>query len=241
MLSEKILVIDDELKVIKSIKMALVEYEIIEFRNGNDAIKYLKNPNEINLVLLDVMMPSINGMDVLKAIKENKKDMIVILMTAFASKDVAIQAIRNRADDFIEKPFDISELKEKIHVHLKEITKTKYQLKGSNEQIDRIKRFIERNYKNANLDFISNELCLSSKYLSRMFSQKNKQGFREYKLQIKIGRAKELLKETHLNVYEISIELGYQNAESFMRIFKRQTKLTPSQFRKKSRNVASLN
>jgi len=233
MISEKIVVIDDDPRVIKSIKLALPVYEFIDFSNGEDALTYLRKPNNINIVLLDFMMPKMDGISTLSEIRKFMDNVGVILMTGYGSKDVVIDALRNRADDFIEKPFQIVELKEKIHSILKEKLRFQNLRKDKNNQVDRIKRFIERNCNNVNLDYIASEMCLSSKYVSRFFNQNNELNFREYKLQIKMDRAKSLLTKTHLDVCEIAIELGYQNPESFMRIFKRITKMTSTQYRKK--------
>ena len=240
MLSEKIVLIDDDPRIHKSIQLGLPEYEVIDFDNGEKALAYLKKPNETHLVLLDVMLPRMNGIDVLAEIKKVKKDMGVIMLTGFASKDVVLDALRNRADDFIEKPIQMPELKEKIHTILKEKLGAQNLRRDKNNQVDRIKCFIERNYSNVKLDFIANEMCLSPKYVSRFFNQKNDTTFREYKLQTKMVRARTLLTTTHLDVGEIAIELGYQNPESFMRIFKRINHMTPTQYRKKEgkrRNV----
>lgn len=233
MLSEKILAVDDDERVIKSIKISLEEYEIMSFSRGEEVLEFLKDPNEINLILLDVMMPGMDGISVLNEIKTLYPDISVIIMTAYGSLDVAVQALRHHADDFIEKPFDVDDLKNKIHT----ILKKKEQMSGiSNNKahsVDRIKRFIERNHKNASLEFIASEMCLSSKYVSRMFNEKCGFSFRDYKVKVKMDIAKSLLENSSFNITEISLKLGYQNPESFMRIFKRITELTPMQYRKK--------
>ncbi|MCA9399850.1 MAG: response regulator, partial [Candidatus Omnitrophica bacterium] len=94
MLSEEIVVIEDDPRIVRSLEMMLPEYEMVHFSNGKDALEYLVKPNLINLVLLDVMLPGMNGLSVLKQIKEANKDIAVIMMTAFGSMDVAIQALR---------------------------------------------------------------------------------------------------------------------------------------------------
>lgn len=233
MISEKIVVIDDDPRVIRAIRLRLTEYELVEFNQGEEAIDYLQKPNEINLVLLDVRMSGMDGLSVLSEIRKIKKDIGVILMTAYSTKDILIQALRNHADDFIEKPFEAEELREKIRLILKKKLFSHNLRRNNNTQVDRIKRFVERNYNNATLEFIAEEMCLSPKYVSRFFNQKAKYGFRKYKLQIRMNRAKHLLEKTCLNVNEIAVELGYQNPESFMRIFKRLVELTPSEYRKK--------
>ncbi len=234
MLSETIVVIDDDERVIQSLELALSEYEVVGFEKPKEAMVYLRKPNEVSLVLLDVMMPKVNGINILQEIKSLKTDLSVIMITAYGSKDVVMQALRNKADDFIEKPFDIKEIRQKIKEHLSK--KLKFSTYGvtQNLHVERIRRFIDRNYNNVNLDEIASQMCLSPKYISRLFNRVNDIDFRDYKVQVKIKRAKDLLVNTSLSVHDISNDLGYQNPESFMRIFKQKVKLTPMQYRKKS-------
>ncbi|MBL8012516.1 MAG: response regulator transcription factor [Candidatus Omnitrophica bacterium] len=231
MISEKIVVIDDDERIAKSFRIAFPEYEIISFDDGRKALEYLARPNESNMVFLDVMMPKMNGLSVLAEIRKLKKDFGVVLMTAFASKDIAIEALRNHADDFIEKPFQIPDVKDKIRQILKVKLHDQNLRQDKGNQVERIKHFVQRNYSEAKLDYVASELCLSPKYISRIFSREHSMNFRNYKLQIRMDRAKELLRTTKLNVSEIALDLGYQNPESFMRIFKRMIKMTPSKYR----------
>ncbi len=231
MLSEKIMVVDDDSRVIRSIKVGLAEYEIIDFSNAQDALNYLRKPHEINLILMDVMMPGMNGVNALHEVKKINKNIAVIMLTAYGSMDIAVQALRYQASDFLEKPFELEELKHKIHTILKNNQYLRNEPVNSDNKITRIKRFIERNQSQVSLKDIANELCLSPKYISRMFNDKHGSTFREYKLKIKMDIAKSLLKNSSYNINEISLQLGYQNAESFMRIFKRIEKKTPMEYR----------
>jgi len=233
MLSDKIVVIDDDPKVIQAIKMILREYEIYEFHDANKAIDYLKRPNEFSAVLLDIYMKEVNGIDILKEIKGMEKKMPVIIMTAFGSKDIVLEALRGKADDFIEKPFNVAELRDKIRALLK--TQSHFQNLDRHNRMERIKRFIERNCDNISLEHIAEELCLSPKYISRLFRSHDIGCFRDFKVKVKIDKAKSLLSESSFTVCQIADMLGYQNAESFMRIFKRTTQLTPTQYRVKYR------
>jgi YesN/AraC family two-component response regulator len=234
MISERIVVVDDDPRVVKSLRLGFPEYEFIDFDNGEDALTYLKKPNTINLVLLDVMMAKIDGLTVLSRIRESKKDIAVVIMTAYGSNDIVIQALRSQANDYIEKPFTIQEMKERISAILKARSYQQNLRSDKDDQVNRIKRYIKRNYENVNLKFIAEELCLSPRYVSRLFNKKSKIKFRAYKLKVKMDRAQELLTRTRLTISEIAIQLGYQNPETFMRMFKRLMKLTPTQYRQKS-------
>ncbi|MFH0754787.1 MAG: AraC family transcriptional regulator [Candidatus Omnitrophota bacterium] len=95
----------------------------------------------------------------------------------------------------------------------------------------RLRLFTDMNFSHVALKDLANEICLSEKYVSRVFKKENDVNFREYKIGLKIERAKALLKKTAYPVYKISGILGYRNPETFMRIFKRKTSFTPLQYR----------
>ncbi|MCK5214004.1 MAG: response regulator [Candidatus Omnitrophica bacterium] len=233
MISEKIAVIDDDPRVIKSLKMALTEYEIIDFTDSKKAVVFFQKLRDINLILLDVMMPGIDGISALEEIKKTNKDTAVIIMTAYSSQDIAVQALVNHADDFIEKPFNMDILKDKIRGFLRQRFYFNKNVADREYKVERIKSFIQRNYNEVTLDIIAEEMCLSSKYVSRMFKEQTGMSYRDFYIEAKMEAAKQMLKNTAFNVDEISYQLGYQNPESFMRIFKSKMRLTPSQYREK--------
>ncbi|HNX82312.1 MAG TPA: response regulator [Candidatus Omnitrophota bacterium] len=234
---EKILLVDDDKDFRYLFHDYLEGYDIIEASSGDDALAILKRPNEIDLVVLDVVMPGISGTDVLKEIKKANPDLSVIILTAYGSKDMAVEALRSHADDFIEKGKDMNSAKDIIDAVLEKkkggVDGEPSNVKG---KIEKVKRFIERNcFKKITLIDAAASVCLSPKYLSRLFKQSVKMGFSDYKLKIKIAKAKQLLVKANYNINQLSDKLGYQNAESFIRQFKRFTGLTPTAFRKKNK------
>lgn len=236
MISEKIVVVDDDVRVIQSFKIAFPEYEIIEFTDSEEAVSFFKKTRDIHLVLLDVMMPGLDGLEVLEEIRSINKDIAVIIMTAYGSQDVAIRALQNHADDFVEKPFKVEILKDKIRKLLRQRFYFKEDVDGDAYKVERIKNYVRRNYNFVSLEAVADEMCLSSKHISRMFKSQTGMSFRDYYLNERVAVAKKMLQETSLSVNEISYKLGYQNAEAFMRMFKRKTALTPSDFREGRRN-----
>jgi len=111
----KIVIADDEKRMIDSLKILLGNqgYDIETFLNGRDALQYLET-NECDLVLMDVMMPVMNGFEALTRMKVHHPDITVIIMTGQASIDSAITALRNGAYDYLSKPFDFDELMKKL-------------------------------------------------------------------------------------------------------------------------------
>ncbi len=104
-----VLVVDDELENIAPLIFYLEEskrYEIFQYSDGYKAIEAIKQRG-VDVVLSDVRMPDMSGYEILKWIKSNYPDIIVIMMTGFGSVDDAMMAIRLGAFDYLSKPFDI--------------------------------------------------------------------------------------------------------------------------------------
>ena len=236
-MSFNILLVDDDKEFREEFCDLFQDYEIIEAPNGEEALRLLKKPNEIDLVILDEVMSGLRGTQVLKAIKKIAPDLGIIILTGYSSKDVAVEALKGRADDYIEKPINLSKTREIIERVLSfRKTKTGAYPDSIKGKIERVKYFLERNYhKKVLLTDAAELVFLSPKYLSRIFRQDTGMRFSEYKLRIKTKKAKELLKKTHYNIDQISDKLGYQNTESFIRIFKGLTDTTPTRYRNKTK------
>ncbi len=234
---EKILVVDDDDDFREELKDSLENYEIVEASSGAEAIKLLGRANEIALVILDVNLPGIMGTEVLREMKKTDPNLGIIILTGYSSKDVAIDALKGHADDYIEKPIDINKFKEVIeNVLSARRGETNINICGLKGKVEKIKQFIENNWQRKTyLEDAAHTVCLSPKYLSRIFKQQTGKNFSEYKLTIKVQKAKYLLVKTGYNVNQVSDKLGYENTESFIRQFKKIAGCTPTSFRKKKR------
>lgn len=113
--TQTILIADDEENVRKLLAIILEEsgYQVIWAKNGKEAIEKF-NAHPIDLVLLDIRMPEIDGLQVLKLLKETHKDLPIILMTAYAGVDTAVEALKAGAFDYIVKPFDLDDIQKLI-------------------------------------------------------------------------------------------------------------------------------
>lgn len=233
---DKILIVDDDFELRSELKDFLQGFEVVEAPDGEGALRLLKRANEIGLVILDVMMPGVNGIDVLNEIKRTDPSLRVVILTGHSSKDVAIEALKGHADDYLEKPVDPRRLEEIVEKLLENTgNKTDVNAAGIKGKIEKVKLFVERNcYKKISLNEAAQSVCLSPKYLSRIFKKNTGKGFSEYRLRIKIEKSKELLAKTAYNVNQITEKLGYENAESFIRQFKKFTGFTPTEYRKKA-------
>lgn len=131
-----ILVVDDEAIIRDLCARTLKGYHILQAENGQKALRILDH-NKVDLVLADVMMPVMNGLDLLQKIKERDPGQLVIVMTGYADKDIILRALKAHADDFINKPINLLQLKTSIANALEK--KALYQELVQLKQLDRIK------------------------------------------------------------------------------------------------------
>jgi two-component system, NtrC family, response regulator PilR len=113
--SARVLVVDDErsMRELLSIVLRREGYEVTLAENGGAAIHQLES-GRFDLLISDVKMPDMSGVEVLRAAKRIDQDILGIMITAFASADTAIEAMRLGAHDYLSKPFDVDELKIKV-------------------------------------------------------------------------------------------------------------------------------
>jgi CheY-like chemotaxis protein/glycine cleavage system H lipoate-binding protein len=107
-----ILVVDDDLSVCKSVAAVFKNESctVDTVNNGEDALEKVKEKNYA-LVIVDLMMPGISGLDVIKKLKKNKPDLTVIMITGYPSIKTAVKAIKIGAYDYIPKPFTPGEIR----------------------------------------------------------------------------------------------------------------------------------
>ncbi len=111
-----ILVVDDELSMREFLKILLEKegYETITAQHGEKALKIIEE-REIHLVISDIRMPGMGGLELLGQVKQTQPDLPFVMITAFASPEDAVQAMKHGAYDYITKPFKLDEIKSIIH------------------------------------------------------------------------------------------------------------------------------
>jgi DNA-binding response OmpR family regulator len=111
----KILIVDDDRRINDLLEdiLTMEGYNVIKAFDGEEAIEVLDNIEDIDLVLLDVMMPKIDGWDLLAYIK-SRFDIKVLMLTALGDEEDEVKGIRSGADDFVVKPFKRGVLLERM-------------------------------------------------------------------------------------------------------------------------------
>lgn len=113
-----ILVCDDEAGVRESLKLILgKKYTLAYATNGEEAVNYIKAHNPA-LLIMDVKMPKMGGLEALRLIKRLKPKLPVLMATGYESSDVAVQAVHLGANDYLVKPYDREQVHAKVQALL---------------------------------------------------------------------------------------------------------------------------
>jgi len=128
-MAEKILAVDDEVDILQLIEMTLISdgFEVITASNGIEALEKARI-HMPDLILLDLMMPEMDGFEVIENLKQapEMRDIPVVMLTARAQAHERIEGLSAGADDYIVKPFELEELRLRIESILAHTRKTKY-------------------------------------------------------------------------------------------------------------------
>jgi YesN/AraC family two-component response regulator len=248
--SSQILIVDDDTGYVESLSDA---YRVVTIQAGRVAVERVKRRNDIDLAVIEYRLPDMSGIDVMKEIKDVAPSVLVIIVTAYGDEEVAVEAFRSGARDYLKKPFSISELSTKIDFYLAlrhaDQQRRKNILPGPStaaapgrpastvtpsqyHKIQQAVRFINDNYRtDICLDAVAGEACMSPSHFSRIFKKVMGLPYQDYLNGRRITKAKNLLRTSAQNVTEIAVSLGFADPTGFGRIFKKLTGHTPSAYR----------
>jgi len=131
-----LLVVDDEPIICQLCARALSNFAVIQASSGREALNQL-DQHDVDIILSDVMMPNLSGLELLRTVKQQQPDMAVILMTGYTDKDVILQALKAGADDFISKPINLLQLRTTVDKVLDKLMMRKEL--ASLKQLDKLK------------------------------------------------------------------------------------------------------
>jgi len=119
-MTEKILIIEDEEDLVKGLKLNLLDegYEVDYALNGKEGLEKALNEKP-DLILLDIMLPGMNGLEICKELRQKKMDIPILMLTAKGEEIDKVIGLEIGADDYISKPFSIRELLARVKAHLR--------------------------------------------------------------------------------------------------------------------------
>ena len=209
-----------------------------------------------DLILMDIEMPGMSGLDAARAILAQRPACRVIFVTAYSLFQYAHEAVHLGACDYLLKPVAPDELEASIRRAIRQIeTERKLEMlapvqpepdhtdsAGPEEPdssrnamvMDHVRRYLEDNYMfDISLDSVSEILHISPAYLSAQFKKYQKMNFLDCLTELRINAAKELLADPFRSSAEVASMVGYEDSSYFARAFKKRTGETPTQYRRR--------
>lgn len=195
------------------------------------------------ILLIDINMPHLNGLEAIEKIRRDRKEMKIIIISGYGEFSYAQKALELGVYSYLLKPIDYKNFKrvledamEDYTKRLWEINKLKDEDKGSN--LDVIE-YIKTNFtsKDFSLKRASDQLFLSSSYISKKVKEKTGENFTDYVGKLRLELASSLLinKDLEYSIKDISDTVGYSTQHYFSRAFKNHTGLSPIQYKNKYR------
>ncbi|MBN8047303.1 response regulator transcription factor [Paraclostridium bifermentans] len=210
--------------------------------NGKEAYELALNLKP-KVIISDIKMPIMGGIELTKKIKEVFPDIYVILLTNYAEFSYAKEAISCGVYEYLVKsdirPKELKEILDKVNESVKELEKNKVSKlqkestlseskDGYSKTIKKSIDYIHKNYKqHISLQDISNYVFLSHEYFSRLFKEEVGENFSSYLTNYRMKKAESLIKNTDMKISQIAIEVGYTNASYFSRSYKKFKGISP--------------
>ena len=243
----KVLVVEDEEMIRKGIVLtvdwAALDCVVVgEASNGEEALESVKRYDP-TLIITDLKMPKMDGIEMLRRLREQGNNAFVIILTAYDSFEYAQSALRLGAVDFLLKPFHDGELEQAVMAlrrrlepsaageevrlpipDLKKGDKSKYVL----EAMD----YIGTHYNDPSISVgtIAQHLGISEGHLSHTFKKETDYTLLNYLTRYRIHKAMELLRDCRLKVYEVAEQVGYRDITYFSTTFKKLVGVSPSEY-----------
>lgn len=210
-----------------------------QFLNGIDTLNFLKE-NEVDVIVTDVLMPGMSGIELAMKLStmEFKRKPKIIFYSAYDEFKYAQEAMKYGGNQYILKITPYDELIN-IFTMLKEELDKEFQMNREKPDIfedeDKIlhiiKEYIAEHISDVNLDLLAEKVYMSPPYVSRYFKAKTGVNFRDYLIESRMNKARQLLEDYQYNISEVSAMVGYSNPFNFTRTFKKMYGMTPKDYR----------
>ncbi|HZG83685.1 response regulator transcription factor [Paenibacillus sp.] len=239
----KLLLVDDEVEIRNGLSQYFpwseIGFELVgQCENGKKALDFMAE-KPVDVVLCDIMMPVLNGLEVAKSLYETKSPVKIIFLSGYKDFEYAKQALEYDVKGYIVKPTKYDELyavfsKLKLELDEQRRTAEPEEADGApyaQKVIAAVKAYAERHYQDATLEEAAARVHMNPFYLSKYFKEKTGQNFSDYIVSLRMTKAAELLMDIRYKTYEVSELVGYSHAKNFTRTFKKFHGVSPRDYR----------
>lgn len=237
MRKKKILFVDDEVRLLQSSSILFGDYFVVI--TASDAMEALErlDSEHIDCIVLDIVMPSMNGLEFLKIIRNSGHKVPVIIVTGNSCLHYAEQCADLNVSGYINKPYEVDDLVKRI----KNIFEPDFivpvdldndDFSGLSSRLKEVLEYINLNYQRPlTLRIIARDLCASSDYIGKLFKKELGKSFSEYINGLRVEKAKRMISAEGITISDIALRSGFGSEQNFFRQFKRHTGVTPKKFR----------
>ncbi|MGO4370161.1 response regulator transcription factor [Paenibacillus sp. 2TAB19] len=242
-----VLLVEDEIKIRQGLRKAIEDVitnglRLTEASNGLEAIEWLQTQERVDLLITDIRMSEMDGLELLKRLKQTNREMPIIVISGHDEFVYAREAMRYGAIDYLLKPIDRVELARVIA----RVQEKNGSGAGTGREDDpndtsddkqrlmirKVKEFVKQSLdQDLSLQLLSQQVYLHPKYLSDIFKRETGQNLSDYVTERRLEKAKKLLKETTLKISEIAPLCGFANHKYFASLFKQHIGCTPTEYR----------
>lgn len=237
----RMIFVDDE-DLIREFFSEMMDFSSLGFElaavldSAEAALTYLEQHPDIDVVITDIKMGQMSGLDLCEALHQKNPALTLILLTGYRNFEYAQRAIRQNVFDYLVKPStyaDVENLLVRLKEHLDQEKRTESPASPHYSDVVQMMQKLAKEHftQNFSLENAAEALSMNSAYLSRLFKQQCGQTYSDYLVSLRIERAKELLADPTVKVYEIGYEIGYKNTQHFYKVFKQLTGMTPTEYR----------
>lgn len=233
---KKILLVDDEPRMLDSLSMLLENgYTTYRASTGVEAWNVIQK-NEMDAIILDIVMPDMDGLDFLKKLRNEGNKVPVIIVTGKSCLEYAEKSAHLMVSGYFSKPYDVDRIMDRLQFLLNNNSdiceKSLLPQKTRHPLLRKVMEHLEDNYTSPlSINNISKKAGISSSHLSRLFKENLNLSFTQYMNRLRIEKAKELLEDKSLTIGEIMSNVGFSTEQHFFKQFKRYTGTTPGRLR----------
>lgn len=242
---ECVLVVDDDQMFREFVSLSLRDLYAVKQATSAAQAMHVVRREPIATVVLDYRLPDGTGLDALAAIRSERPDLPVIMVTGYGSEATCASAFRLGVRDYLPKPFSVVRLRQTLASVLAREGAGPASARSPNDswaapaESDRPEVAIEkaavliqqRYWEHLTLPSLAREVGVSKYRLSRRFHEVMGVTLRGYLLRARLERAKELLATTREHITEVALAVGYSDLPRFDKLFKRYTGVTPTAYR----------
>ncbi|HIW31883.1 MAG TPA: response regulator [Candidatus Paenibacillus intestinavium] len=241
-MSFRILVTDDENNSRMGVAITLEQWGkeklIIDTAvNGQQAFELIQN-NSYDLLITDIRMPVMSGLDLLSAIRKQDNPLKTILLTGFAEFQYAQKGLQLGAADYLLKPVQQEQLIEAVQrlILELEVEATGSKKTAQNPYIEMGLNYIITNlHMPITIKEVAAHIHLNASYFSVLFKENTGKSFSDYITDCRMIAAKKMLLESHDSLDMITTSIGLQTTSYFIKMFKKLEGMTPKQYREMNR------